>query len=80
MGLSDCSKCWETPCQCGWDYRNWTMKSLVRFRNMIEAIIQYKSNNPDACFSIFGLRNQEQTQDDKALMEYVNNKIGERDA
>jgi len=22
MALSDCDKCWETPCKCGWEYRN----------------------------------------------------------
>ena len=22
MSLSDCPKCWETPCVCGWEYRN----------------------------------------------------------
>lgn len=21
MSLSDCSKCWDTPCTCGWGYR-----------------------------------------------------------
>lgn len=21
MGLSDCIKCWDTPCTCGYDYR-----------------------------------------------------------
>jgi hypothetical protein len=21
MALSDCEKCWDTPCTCGWDYR-----------------------------------------------------------
>jgi hypothetical protein len=20
--MSDCEKCWETPCVCGWDYRD----------------------------------------------------------
>lgn len=24
MGMSDCEKCWETPCMCGHDYRNWS--------------------------------------------------------
>ncbi len=19
MGMSDCEKCWDTPCSCGWD-------------------------------------------------------------
>lgn len=23
MALSDCSRCWETPCSCGFDYRWW---------------------------------------------------------
>lgn len=21
MSLSDCRKCWTTPCDCGWEYR-----------------------------------------------------------
>ena len=24
MSLSDCVKCWNTPCTCGYEYRNWT--------------------------------------------------------
>ena len=28
MGLSDCVKCWETPCRCGHDYRSWSVKEL----------------------------------------------------
>ena len=24
MSMSDCSKCWETPCVCGYAYRNYT--------------------------------------------------------
>lgn len=23
MALSDCVKCWMTPCDCGYEYRNW---------------------------------------------------------
>jgi hypothetical protein len=23
MALSDCPKCWSTPCNCGYQYRNW---------------------------------------------------------
>ena len=22
MAMSDCEKCWETPCCCGYDYKN----------------------------------------------------------
>lgn len=24
MALSDCPKCWDTPCRCGWEYREWS--------------------------------------------------------
>jgi hypothetical protein len=27
MAMSDCAKCWDTPCQCGWGYRNWSANS-----------------------------------------------------
>lgn len=31
MALSDCEKCWDTPCTCGWDYRNWSKERLEIF-------------------------------------------------
>jgi hypothetical protein len=37
--LSDCEKCWETPCKCGYDYKDWTEEALVRF---ILNILTYK--------------------------------------
>ena len=24
MSFFDCPECWETPCRCGYMYRNWT--------------------------------------------------------
>lgn len=29
MGMSDCVKCWDTPCGCGWDYQGWSVKARV---------------------------------------------------
>ena len=26
MSLSDCEKCWETPCTCGYAYRNYSIQ------------------------------------------------------
>jgi len=30
MSLSDCIKCWDTPCSCGYDYRDWVKKYRIR--------------------------------------------------
>ena len=40
MGLSDCSKCWDTPCNCGWEYRRYTKEALSKH---IAMITQYRS-------------------------------------
>lgn len=36
MALSDCEKCWDTPCTCGWDYRKYSKERLQTF---VEAVI-----------------------------------------
>ncbi len=30
MSLSNCEKCWETPCVCGWQYRNYTLTARLK--------------------------------------------------
>ena len=30
MAMSDCEKCWDTPCTCGWDYRNWSRERRIK--------------------------------------------------
>ena len=30
MAMSDCVKCWDTPCKCGWDYRDYTKEARIR--------------------------------------------------
>lgn len=40
MSLSDCPKCWDTPCSCGWEYRYRSNDKLVEF---IINILSYKS-------------------------------------
>lgn len=39
MSLSDCPKCWDTPCTCGWQYRDYRESALV---DLIEGTLKYK--------------------------------------
>jgi len=69
MSLSDCTKCWERLCTCGWQYRHWRVEKLIELRKMIDAVIEYKKQNPNADFSV-GTRNE--TEDDTAMTKYIN--------
>lgn len=40
MSLSDCEKCWDTPCTCGWDYRNWTKKEIKDQIKMLQKALK----------------------------------------
>lgn len=39
MALSDCERCWETPCSCGYEYRHWSSENLIDF---VASVISYK--------------------------------------
>lgn len=30
MGMSDCEECWDTPCTCGHEYRDWTLPARLK--------------------------------------------------
>lgn len=38
MALSDCVKCWDTPCRCGWNYRTWTKDALNEFIKILQNV------------------------------------------
>ena len=40
--LSDCTKCWNTPCDCGWDYKDYSVDQLAKF---IADIVQYRDKH-----------------------------------
>ena len=42
MSLSDCAKCWDTPCTCGHEYRDWTEKRLEDQITMLKAVLEAK--------------------------------------
>jgi hypothetical protein len=45
MAMSDCIMCWDTPCTCGWGYRNYSKERLA---NIIARITQYRSKEEAA--------------------------------
>ncbi len=42
MGLSDCPKCWDTPCGCGHQYEQWTEERLRDHIKMLEMVLAKK--------------------------------------
>lgn len=42
MALSDCSKCWETPCVCGHDYKDRSVQWLERQIVMLQKVLENK--------------------------------------
>lgn len=47
MSLSDCPRCWDTPCECGWEYRGWSLENLRKQRDMLSKVIAYKEMYPN---------------------------------
>jgi hypothetical protein len=43
MGMSDCEKCWDTPCTCGHDYRDWTKGQLRSQIAMLKRVLAKKT-------------------------------------
>lgn len=42
MSLSDCPKCWETPCVCGHDYEDRNIEWLQRQIKMLQSVLDKK--------------------------------------
>jgi hypothetical protein len=68
MSLSDCEKCWTTPCVCGWDLRDRTIEYLEEQKRIFEKAIVFIKANPKAKFSIFP---ENETKDDKRFMDFL---------
>lgn len=35
MAMSDCIKCWDTPCCCGYEYRNYSKSRRIKLASVI---------------------------------------------
>lgn len=38
MAMSDCEKCWDTPCGCGWEYRDYSKDRRIYLAAMVLGI------------------------------------------
>ena len=44
--VTDCIKCWNTPCSCGWELRHYNVQYLEKQKLLIEKAIQFKKEHP----------------------------------
>jgi len=43
MALSDCPKCWNTPCECGYEFKNWGVLHFIKYVvGIVVGYIAYK--------------------------------------
>ena len=42
MGMSDCIKCWTTPCCCGYEYKDYSKEKFTEF---VADILSYKEKD-----------------------------------
>jgi hypothetical protein len=50
MALSDCTECWQTPCECGYEFRNNSNQYKEKMTKSvngysIKEVFQWLSNN-----------------------------------
>lgn len=42
MSMSDCEKCWNTPCTCGYEYRDWSIDQIEAQIKMLVDVLTKK--------------------------------------
>jgi hypothetical protein len=38
--MSDCEKCWDTPCPCGHEYKSWSIERLEAQIEMLQKVLE----------------------------------------
>ena len=75
MSMSDCPKCWNTPCSCGWEYRNYSIEYLITRRKLFDIIIKFKKKNEHAKFSQSFIKPE--SEDDIRYIEYIDKQMND---
>ncbi len=70
MSLSDCAKCQDTPCTCGWNYRNYSIERLEKMKRLLEKIVEFKKKFPDINFEDWP--SKDARNDDKKFERFIN--------
>jgi len=65
--FTDCIKCWNTPCSCGWELRHHDIKYLEKQKVLIERAIQFKKEHPHIHFHDDANSNAQ----DEAFYEFI---------
>ena len=64
MSLSDCEKCWDTPCTCGHEWDRYSLKYLLNLRSVLDSVITKKMETEPKCSRCKGPTTQESICDD----------------
>lgn len=48
MAMSDCIDCWSTPCECGTDYKHWSVKRLQEQILMLQRVLNEKEKSDES--------------------------------
>lgn len=58
MALSDCEKCFDTPCECGWSYRKWPKWKLAKMRDIFQELLDETHEYSDLSKGLEDFRNK----------------------
>lgn len=47
MSMSDCSRCWETPCVCGYDYKDRPNEYIIDMYKMFKKLLAERGISPE---------------------------------
>lgn len=47
MSMRACEKCWDNPCRCGHEYRNWSLKALLEMKQLFERLLEERQKDEE---------------------------------